>query len=92
MAEDDDLLDIPSFAEYCGGISKWTVNSYLSRGILQRTKIGSRTMIRKSERERIAVDGGKSLARRRKLAHTGGAQVENPTPARRKARGNCEAA
>ena len=43
-------------------ISKWTVHSWLSQGRLQRTKVGSRTMIRESELQKVIEDGGKSPA------------------------------
>jgi excisionase family DNA binding protein len=56
------LLSIEQAAERLGGISKWTIHAWLSQGRLQRTKVGSRTMIRESELQRVIQDGGKSPA------------------------------
>ena len=45
----DQLFSVEQAAAKLGGISKWTVHAWLSQGKLQRTKVGSRTMIRESE-------------------------------------------
>jgi excisionase family DNA binding protein len=45
----DHLLSIQQAAQQLGGISKWTVHAWLSKGKLRRTKVGSRTMIRESD-------------------------------------------
>jgi excisionase family DNA binding protein len=58
----DSLLSIKEAAQRLGGISKWTVHAWLSQGRLQRTKVGSRTMIRESELQKVIEDGGKSPA------------------------------
>jgi excisionase family DNA binding protein len=60
----DRLLSVEEAARELGGISKYTVQAWLSAGKLRRTKVGSRTMIRESELERVIVDGGKSRAAR----------------------------
>lgn len=62
----DALLSVAEAAKRLGGISKWTVHSWLSKGRLQRTKVGGRTMIRESELAKIIEDGGKSAAPRRR--------------------------
>ena len=54
------LLTVEQAAQALGGISKYTVHAWLSSGKLQRTKVGSRTMIRESALESVLVDGGKS--------------------------------
>jgi excisionase family DNA binding protein len=54
------LFSVQEAAERLGGISKWTVHAWLSKGKLQRTKVGGRTMIRESELDKIVEDGGKS--------------------------------
>lgn len=54
------LVSVSEAAKLLGGISKWTVHAWLSQGRLQRTKVGSRTMIRESELQKIIEDGGKS--------------------------------
>jgi excisionase family DNA binding protein len=56
----DDLLSVQEAAKRLGGISKWTVHAWLSKGKLQRTKVGGRTMIRESELLKVIEDGGKS--------------------------------
>jgi excisionase family DNA binding protein len=67
----DALLSVTEAAKRLGGISKWTVHAWLSKGRLQRTKVGGRTMIRESELDKIIEDGGKSAAPRRRSAKTG---------------------
>ena len=47
------LLSVEEAARKLGGISKWTVHAWLAKGKLRRTKVGSRTMIRESELERV---------------------------------------
>jgi excisionase family DNA binding protein len=58
------LVSVEEAAKRLGGISKWTVHAWLSQGRLQRTKVGSRTMIRESELQKVIQDGGKSPATR----------------------------
>lgn len=52
----DTLLSIEEAARRLGGISKWTVHAWLAKGKLRRTKVGSRTMIRESELQRVIHD------------------------------------
>lgn len=61
----DTLLSIEEVARKLGGLSKYTIHAWLSKGKLQRTKVGSRTMIRESELHRVIQDGGKSHSSRR---------------------------
>jgi excisionase family DNA binding protein len=61
----DRLYSIEDAAVYLGGLSKYTIHAWLSQGKLQRTKVGSRTMIRESELQRVVEDGGKSPGRPR---------------------------
>jgi excisionase family DNA binding protein len=56
----DTLISVEEAAKRLGGISKWTVYAWLSQGRLRRTKVGSRTMIRESELQRVMEGGGKS--------------------------------
>jgi len=58
------LLSVDEAARRLGGLSKWTIHAWLSKGRLQRTKVGGRTMIRESELQRVIEDGGKSPAPR----------------------------
>ncbi len=53
----DALLSIDEAARRLGGLSKYTIHAWLSSGKLRRTKLGSRTMIRESELERLAREG-----------------------------------
>jgi len=57
------LLSIDETAKRLGGLSKHTINTWLSKGYIRRTKVGARTMIRESELDRIVNDGGRSLGR-----------------------------
>lgn len=61
---EDNLLSVVEAARRLGGISKWTIHSWLTQGRLQRTKVGGRTMIRESELAKVIEDGGKSRAPR----------------------------
>jgi len=45
----DELLSVEEAARRLGGLSKYTIHAWLNKGKLQRTKVGSRTMIRESE-------------------------------------------
>jgi excisionase family DNA binding protein len=56
----DSLFSVEEAAKRLGGISKWTVHSWLSQGRIQRTKVGGRTMIRESELQKVILEGGKS--------------------------------
>ena len=53
----DALLSVDEAARRLGGLSKYTIQAWLSSGKLRRTKLGSRTMIRESELERFALLG-----------------------------------
>ena len=61
----DKLFSVEGAGKYLGGLSKWTINGWLSQGKLRRTKVGSRTMIRESELQKMIDDGGKSPAPKR---------------------------
>jgi len=37
-------------------LAYWTIWDYLKRGVLMRTKVGGKTMIRRSELEKLIVD------------------------------------
>jgi Helix-turn-helix domain len=47
--DSDKLHDVPSAAEWLGGVSTWSVRAWLSQGRLRRVKVGRRTMIWESE-------------------------------------------
>jgi excisionase family DNA binding protein len=55
----ENLLSVKDAAKQLG-VSKYTIEAWLSRKRLMRTKVGRRTMIRESELEKMLEDGGKS--------------------------------
>jgi excisionase family DNA binding protein len=59
------LYSVDEAAQSLGGISKWTVHSWLSQGKLQRTKVGRRTMIRESELLKVVQDGSKDSSKKK---------------------------
>jgi excisionase family DNA binding protein len=61
----DNLISVEEAAKRLGGLSKWTIHAWLSKGKMQRTKVGGRTMIRESELQKVIDDGGKSPAPKR---------------------------
>jgi excisionase family DNA binding protein len=63
----DNLLSVAEAAKRLGGLSKWTIHAWLSKGKMQRTKVGGRTMIRESELQKVIQDGGKSPVSPRNL-------------------------
>ena len=58
----DELIAVSEAAQRLGGISPWTVYAWLSQGRLQRTKVGSRTMVRESELLKMIRDSARSTA------------------------------
>ena len=58
----EELISVEEAARRLGGISKWTVHSWLSQGKLERTKVGRRTMIRASELNKMIKKGGRSAS------------------------------
>lgn len=60
----EQLLSVEQAAQRLGGLSKWTIAAWLSKGKLQRTKVGGRTMIRESELSKVITEGGKSRSPR----------------------------
>ena len=43
--ETEKFYSVPEAARFLGGISKWTVYAWISKGKIRKTKIGSRTMV-----------------------------------------------
>ena len=62
---EDRLFSVKDAAVFLGGISPYTIHAWLAKGKLRRSKVGSRTMIRESELQRVIEDGGKSAGRPR---------------------------
>lgn len=61
------LLTVEQAAQALGGISKYTIQAWLSSGKLIRTKVGSRTMIRESDLQQVIQVGGKSRVKHSKV-------------------------
>jgi excisionase family DNA binding protein len=61
----EQLLSVGEFAKRLGGISTWTVYSWLSSGRVERVKVGSRTMIRESELSRVVRDSAKAAEQKK---------------------------
>jgi excisionase family DNA binding protein len=83
----ENLLSIEAAAKRLGGISKWTLHAWLSKGRLQRTKVGGRTMIRESELTKVIKDGAESPAPRNTRSSSTKTQEATckPDPCRKKA-------
>jgi excisionase family DNA binding protein len=47
------LFSVGEAAATLGGVSKWTVHSWIAQGKLARTKIGGRTMISESDLRKL---------------------------------------
>jgi excisionase family DNA binding protein len=60
------LYSVSDAAKKLGGISKFTIYAWLSRGVLERTKVGGRTMIRESSLLSLLEQGAKPKSNRRK--------------------------
>jgi excisionase family DNA binding protein len=45
------LFSIEEAAKWLGGVSPWTIRSWIATGRLQKTKVGRRTMISEGELE-----------------------------------------
>jgi excisionase family DNA binding protein len=63
----DELISIEEAARRLGGISKATINAWLTQGRLQRVKVGRRTMLRASELTKVVEEGGKSVGPKRRI-------------------------
>ena len=62
----DRLHSVPGAAQRLGGISPWTVRSFLKKGKLRPTRVGRRVMIAESEILRFLQESnGRAAAIRR---------------------------
>jgi hypothetical protein len=84
---EDRLHSISSACNFLGGVSKNTLQGWLSQGRLPRAKVGSRTMVWESALRRMIQDGGKSQGPVRK-PRTGRPPL---SPKRRPGRPRCDA-
>ena len=62
------LYSVEAAAKKLGGVSKFTIYAWLSRGLLERTKVGGRTMIRESSLLKLLEQGAGRLSSREKRA------------------------
>ena len=53
------LFSFEDAAKQLGGVSPWSIRSWLSSGRLRPTKVGARTMISESELERFVAESTK---------------------------------
>jgi len=58
----ENLFSVKDAAKKLGGISPWTIYSWLSKGKIRRVKIGSRTLIAESELVRLVQGTGQVQA------------------------------
>jgi excisionase family DNA binding protein len=54
---EDPLVPVKECARQLGGVSRWTVYSWLAKGKLRRSKVGGRVMVRQSELMRLVREG-----------------------------------
>jgi hypothetical protein len=55
----EQLYSVNEACRILGGISKWTLYSWFTRGLAVRSKVGRRTMISESELRRLVVSAHK---------------------------------
>jgi excisionase family DNA binding protein len=53
------LYSVQAAAKKLGGVSKFTIYAWLSRGLLEKTKVGGRTMIRESSLLKLVEESSK---------------------------------
>jgi excisionase family DNA binding protein len=59
----DKLYSIKDAGQRLGGISPWTIQAWLSKGMLKRTKAGRRTLISETEIQRFLVECGSAASK-----------------------------
>ena len=62
----EQLISIDEAARRLGGLSRYTIESWLSKGRLPRVKVGTRTMLRESDLQKVIEYGGRSPAPKRR--------------------------
>jgi excisionase family DNA binding protein len=55
----ENLYSVDAAAKKLGGVSKFTIYAWLSRGILEKTKVGGRAMIRESSLLKLLEESSK---------------------------------
>ena len=59
------LYSVSEAAKMLGGISRFTIYAWMSRGILERTRVGGRVMVRESSLLKLLERGDSLEAERR---------------------------
>ena len=60
------LYSVTDAAKKLGGVSKFTIYAWMSRGMLERTRVGGRVMVRESSLLKLLEQGNKEDTARRK--------------------------
>ena len=77
MAKDTRILEtlysVPDAARMLGGVSKLAIYAWMSRGLLERTRVGGRVMVRESSLLKLLEQGDKRETARLKMgdSHVG---------------------
>ncbi len=62
------LLSVEQAAERLGGVSRWSIYSWLSQGRLRKTKVGSRVMIAEADLQAFIAGCNPAPDAQRKVA------------------------
>jgi excisionase family DNA binding protein len=60
------LYSVSEAARMLGGISRFTIYAWMSRGLLERTRVGGRVMVRESSLVKLLEQGNQLEAARSK--------------------------
>lgn len=74
---EDELMSVERAAQYAGGLSKWTIHAWLSKRKIPRTKVGGRTMIRRSALDAYIVSCNLDALKTDQVAAPGSAVSSN---------------
>ncbi len=59
------LFSVADAARMLGGVSRFTIYAWMSRGLLERTRVGGRVMVRESSLLKLLEQGNQQDAARR---------------------------
>jgi excisionase family DNA binding protein len=59
------LYSVKEAAKKLGGVSKFTIYAWMSRGVLERTRVGGRVMVRESSLLKLLERGDQRAASQR---------------------------
>jgi excisionase family DNA binding protein len=60
------LYSVTEAARMLGGVSRFTVYAWMNRGLLERTRVGGRVMVRESSLLKLLEQGNRADTARRK--------------------------